>query len=324
MLINLLQKISSQFLTKQKRDTVVEATILYILKLLPSQTYKKIAIRNGVGTYIRHLRNNIDTCEYFSQFLWKAIYDWTKGNPPSLVAKKYNVQEDDIWFCIDWLTDSNIDRIEKKAETTSYSAKKMDKKKYLKELEPVAKKLVQRKLRFLLKYDPSLSADDLKNDLLTNSMAVINHYGFEDHNQMLNFTKKAMHKFLINKIKHYQADKRARISGKTKKQIAEEKKTKVQVPFDYTVTTLSLDAPARGNPAMTLYKSTPDTSEDRRRELLDRLMFLPPKQKQLVNQLLELGLNSNYRTESLFKKACCTLNIDPEKMFNKMKETLFA
>jgi len=221
----MIQAIYAQFLREHAAGISVEnerrlsrRLLGYLCKTGSSKSAFKLLIEQarelGLERQTRQLRRELDGHAYVVSRFWRACWAVYEGTPPVEAAAHYAVNVTDLYWADavlaarqkinimdqtdgEWIRDADYRAITQEILTT----------------RPYCRRLVLKKMRFLIDSDPSLTVEDLEGELLCMALNSALRYDWKttDTIWLRNYSWRSTHNRAISLIKHHTAGLRKRI-----------------------------------------------------------------------------------------------------------------
>lgn len=217
MLNSILTEITP-WVTAEERTAAAGALGRYAARLTRSREFNRLIKRLPPAAHQR-LRESkqrvLDRSDYFLTRLWRAVYEHVRyGLKVEVVADQFEVRPDDISLVLRSLSGRDrlvILRSRMQVERLADEQRQQ----LVKEIRRHAHRLVRR-LRFIAKYDPAISLQDLENGLVEEGYSALQqyeHFGPRRLGKILNFVRSSMSNRSINAINFHTSRSRAAVSS---------------------------------------------------------------------------------------------------------------
>jgi|MudIll2142460700_1097286.scaffolds.fasta_scaffold00027_7 DNA-directed RNA polymerase subunit RPC12/RpoP len=203
----MLQSILAEFATED-RPAITAVVGRYVARLTRSREFNQQI--KAFGKHVPTLRATkhavLDRHAYFLTRLWRAVYEHVRyGIRVELLATEFRVSRRDISTVLGTLTERDRQRIIHSRIGVDYLAAEQ-REHIVDEIRKSARRLAQRKLRFIARYDSGISLEDLEADLAAEGVRTFlyyEHFGPTHLAKILNYVRISVHNRCINLIHHY-------------------------------------------------------------------------------------------------------------------------
>lgn len=246
-LVCLLDQPVVRRLPLEAQREIVRALLLYSLGRRNSEQIRQLSLRHRVTEELYDFKSrHLDRTHYIASLYWRAVFAYfrvlkapTADGPgccemePTTVVgavaavktiKSRMLQREcaaDVMLLQPFLTLDDHRQLYRLARATSYATPtEYDLLPIVKKLQRYCGGLVRRRMRFIVKHDRGLTAQDLEAALFEAGLITLHQFDAETNSlKLLNTAKRGAHNFFVRLVEYYTAQCRARlvrnISGRT-------------------------------------------------------------------------------------------------------------
>lgn len=218
---------------------IARALLLYGLGRRNSEELRRLALQHGITDELYQLKSEfIDRTHYMASVWWRAVFEYFRRCPArnasgpdthyvdvrvlqEAVAAVRTIKSDrmrrecasDVLLIEAFLTVQDHRQLYRLARATNYATPtELDLLPTVKKLQRYCANLVRRRMRFIIKHDNGLTAQDLENALFEAGLMTLRQYDAETNSlKLLNTAKRGAHNYFVRLVEFYTARCRSRL-----------------------------------------------------------------------------------------------------------------